>query len=322
MQLSSTSGWQAYQLAYTASDGGSYTLSSSGKLATGGKLKQGRTLTFTGIPQGAKVRFQEDTPSAGYSFVSVTGSTNGITVGATGAAITVTNKKLSGGGTIYVSKTLDGEIYDGNQFSFTAEGVTRSGYVKGATATANSVQGGTVSFNLSFTQPGEYIYKITEDDLSIDLTNLGYHKSNATIYAKFTVVSGASGLAISGDPKYYSNEACTNELNSAVFNNTTEHAQITVNKADPVGSPIKDTVFAVVKVMDETPLSPEQINFLIQNDSEYFLTDTTQADGSVVFGNLPVFQNGDYSLYCKRDFQLYRRNHRKRRLQGNRLQNR
>ena len=293
VQLSSTSGWQAYQLAYTASDGGSYTLSSSGKLATGGKLKQGRELTFTGIPQGAKVRFQEDTPSAGYSFVSVTGSTNGITVGATGAAITVTNKKLSGGGNLYVNKTLDGETYDGNQFSFKAEGVERSGYVKGANATANSVRNGRVTFNLSFTQPGQYIYKITEDNLSADLTNKGYHKDSATFYAKFTVAAGADGLAISGDPVYYSDAACTTQA-SAVFNNTTEHAKITVNKQDPAGDPIKDTVFAVVKVKDETPLSKEQINYLIQNDSAYFTTGNTKADGTVEFADLPVFQNGDW----------------------------
>lgn len=287
-------GWKQYPLKYKIKGSTTeYTMTDGGKLASNAKLMHNRTLEIEGIPQGAKVRFKEDNPAAGYSFVSVTGRTNGITVGASGNDITVTNEKLSGGGKLYVNKTLDGETYDGNQFSFKAEGVERSGYVKGANATANSVRNGRVTFNLSFTQPGQYIYKITEDNLSADLTNKGYHKDSATFYAKFTVAAGADGLAISGDPVYYSDAACTTQA-SAVFNNTTEHAKITVNKEDPAGDPIKDTVFAVVKVKDETPLSKEQINYLIQNDSAYYTTGNTKADGTVEFADLPVFQNGDW----------------------------
>ncbi len=127
VDLGDGNGFKTYNLTYSTG-GASYRLTSEGKLATGGKLKNGRTLTFEGIPQGAKVKFVEDSAPSGYSFVSVTGGTNGITVGPSDNAITVTNKKLSGGGTLNVTKKLDGEDYTGNAFSFTAEGVTKTGY--------------------------------------------------------------------------------------------------------------------------------------------------------------------------------------------------
>ncbi|MEE3492594.1 MAG: hypothetical protein VZQ45_06315 [Ruminococcus sp.] len=290
VDLGDGNGFKTYNLTYSTG-GASYRLTSEGKLATGGKLKNGRTLTFEGIPQGAKVKFVEDSAPSGYSFVSVTGGTNGITVGPSDNAITVTNKKLSGGGTLYVTKKLDGEDYTGDAFSFTAEGVTKTGYVTGTNAYVNSAVNGTVTFDLTFTQPGNYLYKITEDDLSADLTAKGYSKDRSTIYAKFTVVSGASGLAISGTPQYYSDEACTTPV-TAVFRNTTEHAKITIKKTTDKGS-AEGNVFAVVKVKDSTPLSKDQINALIENDSAKYVQGTTLSDGSLEFDNLPIYQNGD-----------------------------
>ena len=291
VDLGDGNGFKTYDLAYTTG-GSSYKLTSAGKLASGGKLKNGRTLTFPDIPQGAKVKFTEDATSSGYSFVSVTGGTNGITVGASGNDITVTNKKLSGGGTLNVTKKLDGENYTGNAFSFTAEGVTKSGYVTGSTVQATSAANGTVTFDLTFTQPGDYLYKITEDDLSQELQELGYYKDRSAIYAKFTVVSGASGLAISGTPLYYSDENCT-QTTAAEFKNTTEHASITVKKKANNEDPLNDTVFAVVKVKDETPLSKAQINDLINNYSTSYSRGATQTDGTVLFDDLPIYQNGD-----------------------------
>ena len=150
-----------------------------------------------------------------------------------------------------------------------------------------------VTFDLTFTQPGNYLYKITEDDLSQELQELGYYKDRSTIYAKFTVVSGASGLAISGDPQYYSDEACTAQITSVEFKNTTEHASISINKSDDTGNPLGGNVFAVVKVKDSTPLSKDQINNLIKNDSAKYVKGTTLNDGTLYFGDLPIYQNGD-----------------------------
>ena len=57
--------------------------------------------------------------------------------------------------------------------------------------------------------------------------------------------------------------------------------------------PLNDTVFAVVKVKDETPLSKAQINDLINNYSTSYSRGATQTDGTVLFDDLPIYQNGD-----------------------------
>ncbi|MBQ6412544.1 MAG: fibro-slime domain-containing protein [Ruminococcus sp.] len=279
-------------------EGGSFTpytlVDVNGNTCTDGQvnLVPGQTISFSGIPTGTHVYVVEESGTnytASYNY----SDTNPYIVGTSSGNITVTNKMLSGDGTLEITKTLDGENYTGDAFSFTAEGVTKSGYVTGSTVQATSATNGTVTFDLTFTQPGNYLYKITEDDLSADLTNLGYVKDRSTIYAKFAVVSGASGLEISGTPKYYSDEACTAKITSVEFKNTTEHASISINKSDDTGNPLGGNVFAVVKVKDSTPLSKDQINNLIKNDSAKYVKGTTLNDGSLYFGDLPIYQNGD-----------------------------
>lgn len=279
-------------------DGGSFTpytlVDDNGNTCTDGQvnLVPGQTISFSGIPTGTRVYVVEESGTnytASYNY----SDTNPYIVGTSSGNITVTNKMLSGGGTLEITKTLDGENYTGDAFSFTAEGVTKSGYVTGSTVQATSAANGTVTFDLTFTQPGNYLYKITEDDLSAELQELGYYKDRSTIYAKFTVVSGASGLEISGDPKYYSDEACTAQITSVEFKNTTEHASISINKSDDTGNPLGGNVFAVVKVKDSTPLSKDQINNLIKNDSAKYVQGTTLNDGTLYFGDLPIYQNGD-----------------------------
>ena len=279
-------------------DGGSFTpytlVDDKGNTCTNGQvnLVPGQKIDFSGIPIGTRVYVVEESGTnytASYNY----SDTNPYIVGTSSDNITVTNKMLSGGGKLKITKTLDGEDYTGDAFSFTAEGVTKSGYVTGTDAHASHAANGTVFFDLTFTQPGNYLYKITEDDLSRELQELGYYKDRSTIYAKFTVVSDASGLKISGNPKYYSDEACTAEITSVEFKNTTEHASISINKSDDTGNPLGGNVFAVVKVKNSTPLSKDQINNLIKNDSAKYVQGTTQNDGTLYFGGLPIYQNGD-----------------------------
>ena len=97
-----------------------------------------------------------------------------------------------------------------------------------------------------------------------------------------------------GKPRYYSDAAFTAELpNGVVFKNTVQPAKITVNKDNQADEPLPGTVFAVVKVKDSTPLSEEQINDLIKNHSANYMKGEIKADGSRVFENLPIYQNGD-----------------------------
>ena len=292
VDLGDGNGFKTYDLTYKIG-GSTYKLTSAGKLATGGKLKAGRILTFPDIPQGAKVMFKEDIAPSGYSFVSVTGGENGITVGDSDNAITVTNMKLSGDGTLEIYKKLDGEDYSGDAFSFTAESVTKSGFVTGTNADANSSVDGKVTFNLTFTQPGAYLYKITEDDLSQDMEELGYHKDNKTVYAAFRVESSGGKLVIADNSLgYYSDEACHDEI-TPTFTNTTQHAAITIQKTNDNGGSPAGNVFAVVKVKNNHQLSKDQINNLIKNDSSKYVRGYTLDDGSLYFGDLPIYQNGD-----------------------------
>lgn len=292
VDLGDGNGFKTYDLTYKIG-GSTYKLTSEGKLATGGKLKAGRILTFPDIPQGAKVMFVEDTAPSGYSFVSVTGGENGITVGDSGNDITVTNKKLSGGGTLEIYKKLDGEDYSGDAFSFTAESVTKSGFVTGTDATASTSANGKVTFDLTFTQPGAYLYKITEDDLSPDMEELGYDKDNKTVYAAFRVENSDGKLVIADNSLgYYSDEACHDEI-TPTFTNTTQHAAITIQKSDDKGDPLGGNVFAVVKVKNNHQLSKDQINNLIKNDSSKYVRGYTLDNGTLYFGDLPIYQNGD-----------------------------
>lgn len=292
VDLGDGNGFKTYDLTYKIG-GSTYKLTSAGKLATGGKLKAGRILTFPDIPQGAKVMFKEDIAPSGYSFVSVTDGENGITVGDSDNAITVTNMKLSGDGTLEIYKKLDGEDYSGDAFSFTAESVTKSGFVTGTNATASTAANGKVTFNLTFTQPGAYLYKITEDDLSPDMEELGYHKDNKTVYAAFRVESSGGKLVIADNSLgYYSDEACHDEI-TPTFTNTTQHAAITIQKTNDNGGSPAGNVFAVVKVKNNHQLSKDQINNLIKNDSSKYVRGYTLGDGSLYFGDLPIYQNGD-----------------------------
>ena len=292
VDLGDGNGFKTYDLTYKIG-GSTYKLTSAGKLATGGKLKAGRILTFPDIPQGAKVMFKEDIAPSGYSFVSVTDGENGITVGDSDNAITVTNMKLSGDGTLEIYKKLDGEDYSGDAFSFTAESVAKSGFVTGTDAYANHAADGTVSFDLTFTQPGAYLYKITEDDLSPDMEELGYDKDNKTVYAAFRVESSGGKLVIADNSLgYYSDEACHDEI-TPTFTNTTQHAAITIQKTNDNGGSPAGNVFAVVKVKNNHQLSKDQINNLIKNDSSKYVRGYTLDDGSLYFGDLPIYQNGD-----------------------------
>lgn len=302
VSLDNGSTWQKYPLAYTIG-GTSYNLTSAGKLATNGRLRHNRTLNFAGIPVGAKVRFTEDACPSGYTHVRTTGGSNGITVEATGGNIAVTNQKQSGADTITVNKTLDGQDYTGTLFNFELNAMT-SGGKSGTTYVSNpattqvvtaNASNGKVNFSLNFTTPGNYRYSITETAPTTASAPDGMVYDSRVIYTGFSVISDGGELKIDRSTlKFYTNSNFTTETTDVTFKNTVQKAKITIMKDNEQDQPLQGTVFAVVKVKDETPITPEQIDYLIQNDSAYFLTDTTLADGSIEFNDLPIYQNGDW----------------------------
>lgn len=86
--------YSVYPLAYTASDkpGQTFNLNGRGQLSSSALLKQGRTLTFSGLPSKAKVRVTENfdaAAAASYSFSSVNANGSTIIQDGTGGVMTV-----------------------------------------------------------------------------------------------------------------------------------------------------------------------------------------------------------------------------------------
>lgn len=313
VKLSESRGWEKFPLTYKIG-GSSYTLTDGGKLANGGKLRKDRTLTFNGIPVGAYVRFTEDTAPAGYSFVSVSGGSTGIKVGASGGAITVSNRVQSGNDTITVHKRLDQKAYNGNQFTFNmslqSSGIGAHTFVQSAPAVdpVSSVVNGDVTFTLSFNTPGWYCYKITEAPISQDLTDLGYFGDDLEYYVVFKVSTTADGLKIDrsgeGAPAFYDDAYMP--LDEVIFDNSVYPGIINIIKSDRSGNPVPGVEFGVVKVKnsDQPANYWERINALLASDKvikgktqngDLYLSngDTLTGVSYVAFDNLPIYQNGD-----------------------------
>lgn len=220
--------YAAYPLTYTSSDDPtqtSYTLSSSGALVSGAKLKHGRTLTFSSLPSGAIVKIEENFDSATaqlYTFTSaegtgVTQSGNGgyYTVAADSTkTMTITNTPVPPGeidGTITGTKYLDGYLYtSGTNFEYKLEGVAPfsgdSSDVKDTSSvnysiTATDANGkftfSGADYGLRYTEPGIYRYVVTEAVRSLTTNHNGKDfeqetNSDATSgvikYEKFLVV--------------------------------------------------------------------------------------------------------------------------------------
>ena len=265
ISLDNGSTWITRQLAYTATGvSGTKYLTSAGKLASGAKLRNNRTLTFAGIPEGALFRFVEDTPASGYSYVStvVSGKTvtaygNGGSFTVTGSnnSMTVTNKRQSGNDTLTVYKTINGMNYSGDQFTFSMAPIAASGCVTGtAPANVTAVSDGEVTFSLNFTQPGKYRYSISEQRISTELAQQGYGGDGLqgkTYYVEFNVADSGDGLKITYldglEPKFYSDSSFTSRINSVTFQNTFSN-DVTVKKVvegydDLNNADIADAVF-------------------------------------------------------------------------------
>ncbi len=315
--LSDSLGFRPYSLKYTASDlNGTFELGSDGKLASGAKLKDGRTLTFEGIPVGAKFKVTETSMPTGYVYQGVS---NGVTEDGNGGWITVNKPNLAGGGnigitntkqsgadTITVNKTLDGQDYTGTLFNFELNAMTSGGksgttYVSNPATTqvvTSNASNGEVNFSLNFTTPGNYRYSITETAPTTVSSPDGMVYDSRVIYTGFSVISDGGALKIDRSTlKFYTNSNFTTETTDVTFKNTVQYGEIVVNKDDQAGDPVYDTEFAVIKVAAEDKLPTEaQLNALLAMDeNDLIIKPTTAKSGKAqaYFENLPIYQNGD-----------------------------
>lgn len=220
-------------------------------------------------------------------------------------AYTFKNVQSEGNGEITVHKTLDGSNYTGSQFSFTLEGLASAGdgYIdmSGKTYTANSVNNGAVTFKLNFTQVGKYRFKVTENP--VDSALLGYIGDAKTYYIQVDVGAKSSNELEIKETKYYSDNSFTTEIENITFANTTQKAQIDINKKNASGNTtgVAGTKFLLIRVNDTVNVTRENVVDIMNNSTlknAVVAKDGAIGDeGNLTFADLNVYQEKDKLMY-------------------------
>ena len=284
--------FKTYSLAYTTSDGRSATLTNDGKLAYDGKLKNGRTLTFAGIPQGAKVKFVEDATDVEHRFESVTGGDNGITVGSSGNAMTVTNQKLKPDEisvTLTAHKTLQNASLTDGAFEF--ELLDSS---KNVIETQSCTAAGEVTFRTrTYTDAANETYYIREEVPATEDPDIQSY--DRTEY-RVSVVVTKSGLDLTPTVTY-SNSKNNQTVSAVTFTNTVKPGEAYVIKSDTADRNVSGVEFAIYKV-DSNGASLAGVSpFRTARTEEMDITYTggsIQRKTAVHFTDLPLYADDKY----------------------------
>lgn len=289
--------YKAYSLEYTL-NGESYRTGRDGSFS----LKNGESITLTGLPKGASYKITEDS-LIGYKPYKVNdsdfdGTFEGV-VGNTGA-VKVTNKVNPTNTSITVNKTLDGKDYTGDLFDFTLTGLgaMQTNYpdldnegetlstnsASNITATAQSNNGEVTFSNLHLVSSGYYRFKIAEsldtkyadqstdflmDDstlfVEIYLDNNGEISSDNTKYFKVPD-SALENVTTDADyAQFFNSTQYSVYADGATFANTTHKGSATVHKQDQAGGNVPNTKFALFKIDSSlvNKLSDDQVKAMI-----------------------------------------------------------
>lgn len=290
VSLDGGSTWAAYPLQYTISGSTtSYTLSNAGKLASGAKLRNNRTLTFTGIPQGAKVRFKEDDATDGeHSCESVTGRTSGIQVRAGENLITVTNKKLKPNEiTVQLNahKTLQNANLTNGAFEFEL-------YWEGELLdTQTCDENGDVTFDVGpYDNVATDTFTIKEKvPATKDNDIQTYDTRTYTAEVKVT----KSGLNLTSDVTY---KLGSTTVSNPEFVNTVKPGEIYIVKEDNAGNDVTGAQFAVYKVNSNVESLTGKAPFKTASTATMNVPYTagTKSKTAVHFTNLPLYADNKY----------------------------
>ena len=315
--------YKAYSLEYTL-NGESYRTGRDGSFS----LKNGESITLTGLPKGASFRITEDN-IIGYKPYKVNGSDfNGTFTGVAGtdSSVAFTNIVNPTNTSITVNKTLDNKDYTGDLFDFTLTGLgaMQTNYsdpdnagetlstnsASNITATAQSNNGEVTFSNLHLVSSGYYRFKIAESldtkyadqstDFSMDdstllveiyLDNNGEISSDNTKYFKVPD-SALENVTTDADyAQFFNSTQYSVNANGATFDNTTQTGKVTVNKKNQKDENLSDTEFAIFKIDGSiNELSDSDIKTMAQSDHK--ITATTDTDGKAVFENLVIFEDG------------------------------
>lgn len=257
--------YQTYDLEYTLNRGTTKYTATDGKLS----IRPDQTATFINIPVGAKYRITE-TVKAGYVIESISGATttSGYVAEGTitdgGSGVLYKNKEKPASSGLQAQKTLDGNVYSGSDFSFSAELIRRDGgatienaalkamYATDGVSEKTTVdQNGYISFEdftviASSENKGKYVFKITESPTAADSP---YNYDNTVYYAVIDVTAGNVA-----NPVYYTNEDCTIKYTDGsttdgstppTFKNTTKGVDISFTKVDESGNGMNGVEFKI-----------------------------------------------------------------------------
>ena len=280
--------WGTYPLQYTFG-GNTYTLTSAGKLASNARLRNGRTLNFAGLPQGAKVRFTEDATDVEHSFVSVTGGTGGITVGASGNAITVTNKKNRPGEitvTLEAKKNLTGADLVYGQFNFELLNSSRS-----VIQTKPCDNDGSIKFDsFTYSAAANETYYIRE---KIPATQDSDIKSYDTTEYRVSVVVTKSGLNLNPTVTYYKNSTV---VSNAEFTNVVKRGEVYIVKEDNAGNDVTGVQFGIYAVRrnGEDLAGKDPIQTARTETMSVPYTDGAEQKTAVHFSDLALYSDNIY----------------------------
>ena len=249
-----------------------------------------------------------------------------------GNSLAVVNKLNPTNANITVGKTLDGSPYTGSKFSYTLKGLPEmttshtddaGNYINTVDTsqtnmTVYNVQKGKAEFNnITFDKVGYYRYYIQEsyNAEDTDEEKAIYKLDDRLFLVEISVTANESNLAVSDikfsivdsdDAQAFINATASDKTDyfkndvadAPTFENTTNKAKLTVNKASQSKQNISGTTFALIKVSEENEFKSSDLSSIIadiektKNDNPRATFGVTGDDGNVVFDNLLVYQNG------------------------------
>lgn len=247
-----------------------FTTDENGKIKLGG----GQRVKFPNIPKGATYQITE-TPKSGFELYKVNGAvatsnvvTGAITgtdvAGVDGVDVSYENKEKPASARLQAQKTLDGGLYQGTDFSFTAklirrengatidDAVLKAMYATDGVSETTTVDGtGYITFADFNVIPktdnvGKYVFKLTE---AATEAASPYNYDNTVYYAVIEVTAGNVAK-----PVYYIDENCTQPYTvgastdgktAPTFKNTTKGVDIQFTKVDDSGNGLNGVEFKI-----------------------------------------------------------------------------
>ena len=298
--------YSTYNLEYTDNK------STGTHTATGGKVKlqNGKTITFKGIPKGARMYVVESADAAYRAEYSHSAASPAI-VGKNNA-LTVTNNPNNAGATLNAKKTLGGKNYSGSMFKFSVQGVEVPNVSTKTDTTSydkvTTISNGDITFNLNNLSVGTYCYVMKEEPIDTGNTQVDGEISvnpNKQYYLAKVVMAESGGQLTptvtyySANQSIYGQNPFTGEWEYSVsksdfadskklsttptFENLIEKPYVEITKKNQAdGTITTSTKFAIYKVA----------NYGANYKTGTFVAEKPTVNGTVRFDNLDLYREG------------------------------